>query len=112
MEFGENIRKYRRKRGLTQEKLAELSNTSTDFLSRVELGKVGNVSIGKLNAIANALNVDLVDIIKFNPDILKDDDTVSPQVKILTQQLQKLGPHKADKIAAHLSDIISIMNKN
>ena len=34
-----NIKKYRLEKGLTQEKLSELTGISTDYLSEIERGK-------------------------------------------------------------------------
>lgn len=108
MEFGKNIRQYRKERGLTQEKLAELSNLSADFISRVEVGKVKNISIQKLDNIARTLNVPVTSLIDYKPQGMLDDSETPTQVKVLIQQLNALDPDKANQLARYFSNIISM----
>ena len=54
IDIGENIRRYRKLRGLTQEKLAEFSDLSVKFISMVESKKSQNISIQRLEKIADA----------------------------------------------------------
>ena len=56
-----NIDTIRRMRGLNQEQLAELSGTSQAQIARAEKGDSG-VTLGKLKAIAAALQVPLEDL--------------------------------------------------
>ena len=60
--LGEAIRDRRKEVGLTQEKLAEKSNLSTIFISRVERG-VESPSIDNLVRIAKGLGVQVRDIV-------------------------------------------------
>ena len=55
--LGANIAKYRHSKGLSQEKLAELVDLSREYIVRVEKGQK-NISLKKLFAIADALEVD------------------------------------------------------
>lgn len=55
--LGENIAKYRQQKKLSQEKLAELVDLSREYITRVERGQK-NISLKKLFAIADALEVD------------------------------------------------------
>ncbi len=61
--LGEEISRRRREQKLTQEDLAELSDLSVNFISRVERTKDQNISIQKLDSIAKALNTTTPDII-------------------------------------------------
>ena len=63
VEFGCRLRRARRERGFTQERLAEELNISTDHLGKLELGRRG-VSIELLIDISNALHVTLDYLIK------------------------------------------------
>lgn len=54
--LGENIRICRETKGLTQEKLAELSELSAKHISKIELGKI-NIKVETSIKIANALDV-------------------------------------------------------
>ena len=53
-----NIKYYRNLKGLTQEKLGELSGVSTDYISELERGKK-TPSIKRLDLIARALDVEI-----------------------------------------------------
>jgi transcriptional regulator with XRE-family HTH domain len=61
--LGEAIRARRKKAGLTQEKLAENSDLSTVFISRVECGKE-SPTVDSLLKIATALKVPLRDLLR------------------------------------------------
>ena len=54
--FGENIKKYRKRAGLTQEQLAEIVNCSCSHIGQVENGR-GVPSLEITLSIANALGV-------------------------------------------------------
>lgn len=60
-----NIRYYRNKRKLTQERLAELSDLSYDYINEIEsLTKNKTFSIITLLRIINSLNVNIIDLLK------------------------------------------------
>lgn len=59
---GQNIKKYRKMRGLTQDKLAELVNYSPSFIANIESSTHQTFSLGALWRIATALGVSLADI--------------------------------------------------
>ncbi len=62
--LGLNIKKYRELRGLTQEKLAEKSNISLDFMGKIEVS-ISRPSFRTIIAIANALEIPLKDLFDF-----------------------------------------------
>lgn len=62
--LGENIAKYRLQKKLSQEKLAELVDLSREYITRVERGQK-NISLKKLFAIADALEVDFCMLTNF-----------------------------------------------
>lgn len=62
--LGERIRELRKARGLTQEQLAELVEVEQKHVSRLELGK-SYPTIERLEKIAGALNVPLMDFFDF-----------------------------------------------
>ncbi|MGN0204742.1 MAG: helix-turn-helix domain-containing protein [Coprococcus sp.] len=55
--LGANVRKLRKEQGLTQEKLAELSDISIAYLSKIENNKANNVSLLITYRLAEALGV-------------------------------------------------------
>lgn len=61
--LGESILKYRKKRNLSQQELASLSDTDRSYLAEVEEGKA-NPSLKFLQKIAKALRVSLATLLK------------------------------------------------
>lgn len=55
-QLGRRIRDLRRKRGLTQERLAEAASVDVKYLGNIERGKE-NPTIGTLEKLANTLSV-------------------------------------------------------
>lgn len=66
LELGNTIKNLRKERGLSQEKLSEEVEISRATLSKLENGKIANVSIVTLNDILNHLGYEL-DIKPLNP---------------------------------------------
>lgn len=63
--FRENLKFYRTKLGLTQDKLSELSGISSDYLSEIERGK-RTPSFKRMDLIAGALNIEVYLLFKPN----------------------------------------------
>lgn len=67
----ENVRRLRKERGLSQEEMAELANFHRTYVSQLERC-VTNISVGGLEKLAQALGVDILDLLaKIAPN--KDD---------------------------------------
>ncbi len=62
IELGKKIAELRKKRGLTQEKFAELHHFDRGSLARIEAGGV-NSTINKLRKIATALDVEIGELV-------------------------------------------------
>lgn len=60
--IGENVRKFRKQRGMTQEKLAEKANLHSVYISQVERADRA-VTIETLLKITKALGVKLRDVV-------------------------------------------------
>lgn len=60
--LGQNIRKVRKGRGLSQEKLALMCGVDRSYMGRIERGEV-NITVLKLYDIAKVLNVNLVNLL-------------------------------------------------
>ncbi len=65
--FGKNVRKYRLKQNLSQEKLAELSNLHRTYISDIERGK-RSISLNNIEKIASALNIKEYKLFLFEED--------------------------------------------
>ena len=59
--FGERVRKLRREKGLSQEKLAFLSNMHRTYVGGIERGE-RNPSLKNIEAIAQALDIQLSEL--------------------------------------------------
>ena len=66
LELGDTVKKLRKERGITQEMLAKKVNISRATLSKLENGKIAQVSIVTLNDILNHLGYEL-DMKVLNP---------------------------------------------
>ena len=61
--FKQNLKHYRTLAGLTQEKLSELTDISSDYLSEIERGK-RTPSFKRIELIANALKIETYKLFK------------------------------------------------
>jgi len=66
LELGEHIKKLRKEKGLTQEKLANMANISRTTLSKLENGYLANISIVTIDQILSLLGYE-IDIKPLNP---------------------------------------------
>lgn len=55
--FGTNVKQYRRNRGLSQEKFAELCDLHRTYISDIECFQ-RNISLNSVQKIAEALNIE------------------------------------------------------
>jgi transcriptional regulator with XRE-family HTH domain len=62
---GRNVRRIRQKRGLTQEKFAEISGFSQQYLSSLENGR-RNPTVVTIYELASALGVSHMDLVRPN----------------------------------------------
>jgi len=63
LRIGLNIRKIREEKNISQQDLAAACNFEKSNMSRIEAGKT-NLTIGTLLKICEALQVELVDVVK------------------------------------------------
>ncbi|MDO1604721.1 helix-turn-helix transcriptional regulator [Lactobacillus sp. YT155] len=104
--IGENIKKRRKNLGMSQEKLAEMSKLSTNYISRIERSSTANLSVSVLVAISEALDTDI------NNLIYSDKKPVtSYNVEKLNSQLAELDSEQADEIGKLLLKLINELKK-
>jgi len=60
--FGCNVRKYRERKGISQERLAELCGLHRTYIGSTERGE-RNISLININKIAKALGTDISTLI-------------------------------------------------
>ncbi|EQK47041.1 helix-turn-helix family protein [[Clostridium] bifermentans ATCC 19299] len=61
MNIGANIKKFRKEKALTQKDLAEITGISISAIEKYERGRL-NPSLGKIESIANALDVTIQEL--------------------------------------------------
>lgn len=62
--ISENIKKYRAKLGISQDKLSKLSDVTYNTIIKIESGATYNPRVETLKKIADALKVGIDDLIK------------------------------------------------
>ncbi|MDI6821254.1 MAG: helix-turn-helix transcriptional regulator [Patescibacteria group bacterium] len=62
--IAKNIKKYRKERGLSQDKLARLADVSHATIIKIESGGIQSPTIDTVQKIAKALGVGLEDLTK------------------------------------------------
>ncbi|KRN25517.1 hypothetical protein FD14_GL000286 [Secundilactobacillus similis DSM 23365 = JCM 2765] len=87
-------------RGYSQFKLAELADVSESLISKVEQGKVPNLSIPMLAKIVNGLGLPL-------SDFFADDDVLNHS--IVTEKLQQLPAEKRDEALRLVLQMLDLM---
>ncbi len=64
--LAENIRRLRKKKGLSQEKLARLADISNNTLIKIEQGIAKEPTITTITKIASVLEVSIDELVKAN----------------------------------------------
>ena len=62
IKFGKKIQEERKKRGLSQEKLAELAGLHRTYIGMIERGEK-NITLSNIEKIANAFKIKISDIL-------------------------------------------------
>ena len=102
-EMGERIMQRRKKLGLTQEALADLSELTTQFVSYAESGKRG-MRPENLMKVAAALGV--------STDYLLTGDIIDKDKLLLSDKLDKLTPQQVRIVENIIDECIALYNNN
>ena len=62
--IAENIKNYRKKKGITQDKLSKMADTTYNTIIKIESGATYNPRVETLKQIADALGVSIDDLMK------------------------------------------------
>lgn len=103
--IGENIRNERKTKGITQEQLAELSNISLNFISKIERNERQNISVKTLLSIATALEVTPEKLLSTKPIVIKR----RKKVDLLTHQLYKLPEQLANQVSDNFLQTLKLI---
>jgi transcriptional regulator with XRE-family HTH domain len=63
--FGKNVKLERIKKDYSQEDLAAILDVNRNYISKIECGNQ-NMSLKKITELANALNTNIENLLKFN----------------------------------------------
>ena len=96
-EMGKRILKRRKELGFTQDKLAELSDVTTQFVSYVENGQ-RSVRSENIAKIAAALQVSV--------DYLLTGERIDKDSSILVEKIKKLSPENYRILTALLNELL------
>lgn len=102
-EMGQRIMERRKKLGLTQEALAELSELTTQFVSYAESGKRG-MRPENLMKVAAALGV--------STDYLLTGDIIDKDKLLLSEKLDKLTPQQVRIVENIIDECIALYDNN
>ena len=102
-EMGQRIMERRKKLGLTQEALAELSELTTQFVSYAESGKRG-MRPENLMKVAAALGV--------STDYLLTGDILDKDKLLLSEKLDKLTPQQVRIVENVVDECIALSSKD
>ena len=72
-EIGKLVKKERKKQGITQEELANLTNYSLSFIANIESNTYQSFSIHTLYNLANALNISIHNLLPDKDTLIKKD---------------------------------------
>lgn len=107
LNIGEKIRIRRKELNMTQERLAELSDLSPNFISRLERTTDQNVSLRALEAISKALDISVSALLKLGDHV--DVSESSYYVQTFITELLELPDDQANRISKHLLGLLQDM---
>jgi len=93
---GERVRNLRARRGMTRRLLARDSGVSERYLAELEAGR-GNISIGLLRQVAQAMGVPLPELVEEGPDR-------PVERRLLGAKLDRLAPRQLEEVAAFVTE--------
>lgn len=86
--LGERVRSLRARRGMTRKGLSADSSVSERYLAQLELGK-GNISVGLLNQIAEALQVNLSELLRSGGEQSAEQVLINELISELAEEQQQ-----------------------
>lgn len=102
--IGKNIAKRRKELNMTQEELAENSDLSINFISRIERGSSTQISANSLYRISKALNVVMEDIMS---DSFSLNEKPGPNQAKLIAYLNELPLTRSERLSNQILDLLN-----
>lgn len=92
--IGKKIKQLRLERKMTQEELAERSNLSINYISRIENRNDLNISISVLLKLSDAFEIPIAELVKDTNRVKRN-----PDIEQLTFRLAQLPDQKASELS-------------
>ena len=108
--LGRNISHERKQQKMTQEQLAEFSDLTVNYLSKIERGIAKKVSAESLYRIAKALNVSMESFFSKEEPTPQELEK-GPYQKQLANYFSNLEADKAEAICKHLVALLKLSQK-
>jgi transcriptional regulator with XRE-family HTH domain len=99
-----NMKQYRIKSGLTQAKLAEKANASTQYIAMIELGRKFP-SLDLLDRVAAALEIDNLDL--FSPPPFPAENLIKHQKAFLNELEKEIGKSVNKAVQKAVKNIVN-----
>lgn len=106
---GGNIARERHNQNMTQEQLAEFSDLTINYLSKIERGTVKQVGANTLYRISKALGVTMDSLMTGND--IKSSTEFGPNLRQLIKFLDELNPVQGEEISKKLLEALKITQK-
>lgn len=106
-ELGLRIRSYRKKKGLSQEELAELCSLHPTYIGQLERGEK-NATVESLYKISQGLDLPLSTLFSGVEEIVPGNDDLSFSIY---RKLQNFSPEHQREICEILDKMISLIEK-
>lgn len=106
---GGNIARERHNQHMTQEQLAEFSDLTINYLSKIERGTVKQVGANTLYRISKALGVTMDSLMTGN-DIQSSED-FGPNLRQLIKFLDGLETTQGEQLSKRLLEVLKITQK-
>lgn len=103
---GKIIQQKRKGLGITQEKLAELSDLSVNYISKIERLDDQNISLKSLAAIAKALDVTVPELLVNTPFEVNQSASTNTETRLLAKKLQLLPSSTQIKLIRSFEKIV------
>lgn len=104
-EIGQRIRYYRKKKGLSQEKLAELCDFHPTYIGQLERGEK-NASIESIYRLSIGLEIPITQLLEDIDTIERTNNNISLEIYHLCQKLPEKKQNAVKKILEEILDIL------
>ncbi|WP_334330533.1 helix-turn-helix domain-containing protein [Companilactobacillus sp. HBUAS59699] len=106
---GGNIARERHNQKMTQEQLAEFSDLTINYLSKIERGTTTRLSANTLNKIAKSLGVTMDSLM--NGENIESNKKFGPNLRQLANFLNNLEPEQGEQLSKRVLQVIKLSQK-